>query len=167
MLVAGKRHALIYLQSSKHVARRDAVDANAMLGPLNGQTGSEVPHSGLCCIVWGLRLRDIHNGARHAANHDDATRRLAFHEVFGNGDRVKVSAIHIDTPQFLDAIMGVGYRIKVLGKPSRGYEVVDLAMSFDNLSERLVYRVRTRDVAVMSGDLGQPFLVRMRSEQVT
>lgn len=136
-----------------------------MLGPLNSQTGSEVPHSGLCCIVWGLRLRDVHNGAGHAANHDDATRCLALHEVFGNGDRVKVSAIHVDTPQLLDAVMGVGYRIIVFGEPGRGDKIVDLAMSLNNLSERLVYRVRTRDVAVMSGDFGQPFVVRMRSAQ--
>jgi hypothetical protein len=95
------------LQSSEHIARRDAVDTNAILCPLNGQTGSQVPHGGLCCIVWSLRLRNVHNGARHAANHDDATRCLAIHQMFGDSDRVEVSAIHVDTPQFLDAVVWV------------------------------------------------------------
>lgn len=39
------------LQGSQHVARRDAVDADAGLGPLDAERGAQVPDGSLGCVV--------------------------------------------------------------------------------------------------------------------
>ena len=147
---------MLNLQSREHVARRDAVDANAVLRPLDSQAGSQVPDSSLCCIVWGLRLGHVDDGTRHAANHDHAAWGLALHEVLGDSNCVQIGAVDIDAPELLNAVVRVRDCIVVLGESSRGDEIVHLAMSFEDFCERLVDRVRARDIAIVRGDFWQP-----------
>lgn len=97
-----------------------------------------MPDSSFCCIVWSLRLRHIDDGTRHAANHDHAAVGLALHEVLGYSNCVQIGAVDIDTPKLLNAVVGVRDRIVVLGKSSRGDEIVNLAMSFEDFRERFV-----------------------------
>lgn len=63
---------------------------------------------------------------------------LALHEVLGYSNCVQIGAVHIDTPKLLNAVVGVRDRIVVLGKSSRGDEIVNLAMSFEDFRERFV-----------------------------
>ena len=58
------------LQGGQHVAGANAVDADSCMRPFHGKTRSQMPHSGLCGIVRGLRLGYVNNGAGHRSNHD-------------------------------------------------------------------------------------------------
>jgi hypothetical protein len=86
------------LQSSEHVTRRDAVDTNACVCPLDGERRSHVTDSGLSGVVGSLRLRDVDNGTAHGSDHDNATGCLALHEVLGNTDGEEPGTVNVDTP---------------------------------------------------------------------
>lgn len=132
----------VNLQSREHVARTDAVDPDTRMCPLDCQTGSQMPYSRLGRVVWCLRLRHVHNGARHAANEYDASRCLSLHQMFRDTNTPKVGAVHIHLPQLLHTVIWVRYGIVVFGESGRCDEVVDLAMLADNVGETVVHACR-------------------------
>jgi len=92
----------------------------------------------LCGVVWCLRLRHVDDGARHATDHYYAAGALALHEVLGDADREQVGAVHVNTPELLDAVVGVVDGVEVLGEASRCDEVVDLAVLADDIGNRSI-----------------------------
>jgi len=147
------RLVMLYSQGSKHVTRRDGVDTDSSVCPLDGQTGAEMTDRSLGRVVWSLWLRHVDNGTRHTANHDHAALGLPLHEMLGHADGEKVGAVNIDAPQLLDAVVWVADCVKVLGEASRSDEVIDLAVIADDLLDDLVDRFRIRDIGVVSCDL--------------
>lgn len=105
---------------------------------------------------YGLRLGlgHVDDGARHAADHDDATRALALHEVASDGGGEEVGAVDVDSPELAHAINGVVDGLKVLGEASRGDEVVDLSVGSEDLGDAGLDGLGVRDVGVVGGDLG-------------
>jgi hypothetical protein len=101
-----------------------------------------------------LRLGNIDNGTGHAANHDHAAWGLARHEMTGDGCGKQIGAVNIDSPQLAHAINGVVDSLKVFGEASRGDEMVDFAMLFDNFGDAALNRFGVRNVGKVSGDGG-------------
>jgi hypothetical protein len=141
-------------QSCQHVSRRDAVDADAGMSPLDGQTRCQMSYGGFGGVVRCLWLRHVDDGARHAADEDNAARRVPLHQMLRDSHGVEVGSINVDPPELLDAVVGVRDGIVVFGEPGRCHQVVDFSMLFDNLGERLADRRRTRDIAEMGCDFG-------------
>lgn len=108
-----------------------------------------------CFLKGNLRLglRDVDNGARHAANHDHAAVALALHEVAGDRGGKQVCAVDVDGPQLAHAVDGVVDGLEVLGEAGRGDEVVDLAVGGEDLGDATVDRVGVGDVGVVGRHL--------------
>lgn len=121
--------------------------------PLNRQARSQVPYSSLGSVVRGLRLRHVHDCAGHGSDHDDASWRLALHQMPRDTSREQVRPVDIDTPEFLDSVIWIFYGVEVLGEAGRGNQVVDLTMLLHNLGNSGVDRVRVRNIGVMRCDL--------------
>lgn len=141
-------------QRCQHVSRADAVDTNAGMGPFDRQASRQMPHRRLGGIVWRLRLRDVDDASRHAANHDDAARGLSLHQMLRHADRKEVGPIDVDSPQLLHPVIGVRDRVIVLRKSGRSDQVVDLAVVTKYIGNRCVHRLGRRDIGIMGGDLG-------------
>lgn len=122
----------LYSQCSQHVTGRDAVDADAGVGPFNCQRAGQMTDGSLGRVVGCLRLGNVDNRTGHAANEDHAAWSLALHQVASNGGREKVGTVNVDTPQFLDTVIWVGDGVVVLGEASRGHQVVNAAVVADN-----------------------------------
>ena len=106
------------------------------------------------CDDLRLRLGNVHNGTAHTANEDNATRRLALHEVLGDGGGEEISAVNIDIPQLAHALYGVVDGLKVLSEAGRGDQVINLSMLLDDVLYAGIDRRRVRDVGVMRCHLG-------------
>ena len=106
------------LQGREHIARADAIDANAGMRPFDGEASREVPHRRLRRVVGRLRLRDVDDAPRHAADHNDTPGGLALHQMFRHADREQVGPINIDPPQLLHPVVRVRDCIVVFGEPS-------------------------------------------------
>ena len=124
------------------------------MSPLDCQTRCEMAHGRFGGIVRCLWLRNVDNGARHAADEDNATRRVPLHQMLRNSHGVEVGPVHVDSPKLLDAVVGVRDGIVVLGESGRCHQVVDSAMLFQDVRKRLVDRRRARDIAEMGCDFG-------------
>lgn len=111
-------------------------------------------HSSLGGIVWSLRLGNVDNCTRHAANHDHAAGRLALHQVLGDFAGPQIGTVHVDAPEFLNAVVWVFDRVEVFGEAGGGYEVVDFAVCCEDLVHGRVDGFGFGDVAVVSGDFG-------------
>lgn len=98
--------------------------------PFDSQTRSEMSHCSFSGIVRSLRLRHIHDCARHAANHDNASWRISLHKMLGYSHSIKIGTVDIDSPELLHTVVWVGDSIVVFGEPSRRYKVVNLPMRF-------------------------------------
>jgi hypothetical protein len=85
-----------------------------------------MPHRSLCSVVWCLWLRDIDNGTRHGADEYDAAWRLPLHEMLCHSNGKKICAVHVDTPELLDAIIRITNCI-IIFREAGG---CDLLMSF-------------------------------------
>lgn len=146
--------------------------------PLNSERGSHVAYTSLGNVIWAvgngcqfncrlvhpgmrllqvdlrLRLGHVDNRARHAANHDHAAAALALHEVTGDRGSKEKGTVHVDGPQLAHAVDGIVDGLEILGKASRGDEVVNLAVSLDDLGNTGFDGCRVADVGVVSGDFG-------------
>lgn len=96
--------------------------------------------------VLRLRLGNVDNGARHAANQDHASGCLALHEMARDRGSKQVSAVDIDSPQFAQAINRIVDGLVILSEAGRCNEVVNLAMLFDDFGDTSVDRGGVRDV---------------------
>lgn len=103
-----------------------------------------------------MRLRDIDNGAAHAANKDHATLGLTLHQVTGDRGSKQVGAIHIDRKQLTHALNGVVGSLKVLAEAGAGHEVVNLAVLGEDLGDAVVDTVGVGDIGKVSSDSGGP-----------
>ena len=122
--------------------------------PLDRQARRHLPDSRFGRIIRRLGLGNVDHGTRHGADHHDTARRFAFHEVPGNADGEEVGAVHIDAPELLHAVVGVGDGVEVLGEAGGGDEVVDTAVGGDDFGDGGCDGVGVRDVAVVGGDFG-------------
>lgn len=68
-----------------------------------------------------LRLRNIDDGTRHAANQYHASGGLSVHKVLGDTGRKHVCAINVDSPKLAHAVDWVVDGIEVLGEAGRCY----------------------------------------------
>jgi hypothetical protein len=146
----------MYSQCGKHVARRNAVDADTSMRPLDRETGREMADSSLGRVVRRLGLRNVHNRARHAAYHNDASGCLPLHEVLCNSNCVQICSINVDPPELLHAIMRIRNGIIILGEASRSDQVVDFAMGLQDFLQGLVDGCWARNVAKMCSDFRKP-----------
>lgn len=94
-------------EGRQHITGANAVNPDVVTSPFDSKRCSQVSHSGLGGIVRSLGLRNVDNGTRHTANHDNATGGFTIHKVLGNSRGPQVSTIHVDTPELLDAVMWV------------------------------------------------------------
>lgn len=72
-----------------------------------------------------------------------------------NGRRKQIRAVDIDPPQLAHAVDGVRDGLKVLSEAGRGHEVVDPAMSGDDLGEAGLDRGGVRDIGVVGCYFGE------------
>ena len=126
------------------------------MGPLDRQTRRHLPHRRFGRIVRRLGLGHVDDGPRHGADHDDAAGRFALHEVAGHADGEEVGAVHVDAPELLHAVVGVGDGVEVLGEAGGGDEVVDAAVGREDFGDGGCHGVGVRDVGVVGGDFGAP-----------
>lgn len=123
-------------QGREHVARRDTVDSNVSVRPLNRTGCSKMSHCGFCCIVGCLWLRNIDDGTRHGANEDHrAGCCVSFHEVFCNACSEEVCAVYVDAPELLHPFVGVGDGVVVLGKAGAGDQMINLAVLANDIGK--------------------------------
>jgi len=115
-------------------------------------------HSSLGGIIRGLWLWYIHNRARHAADHDDATRRVSFHQVLRNCNGIEVGAVHINSPKLLHAVVGVISSIIILSEASRSHQSVNFAMGLYDFGQGLVDGCWAGYIAEVSCNLWDPGL---------
>lgn len=145
-----------HLQCRKHVSWRDNINTNASMSPLNSQTGGQMSDSCLCCVVWCLRLGNVDNSARHAANKDHGSGCLSLHQVLSNCNCKEVCAIHVDAPKLADSLDRVVDSFEVLSESSGSDQVVDFAMVLDNLSDGGLDGLLGGNVGIVCSDLGDP-----------
>lgn len=145
-----------FLQSSKHVSRRDAVHPDASLRPLNSQRRGEMSDSCLGGVIRCLGLRDVDDRTAHASDEDHAALALPLHEVPGNGGSEKICSVDVDAPELAHPVDGVVDGLEVLGEAGRGDEVVDLAVLGQDLGYAGVDRGWVRDVGVVGCYFGKP-----------
>lgn len=143
------------VQSSEHVTRADAVDPDVVAGPFNGERRCQVSHCGLGSVVGCLGLRNVDNGAGHTANHDNAARSLAFHQVLRDTRGEQVGTVHVDAPKLLDSVVGIADGVEVLSESGRGDQVVDLAVLLHDVAQHLGHRVGVRHIGVVCSHLGE------------
>ena len=108
------------------------------MSPFYRQATSQVPYSSLRGVVRRLRLRYVYDGSRHRSDQDHTTLGFSLHQVAGHSYRKEVSAINIDSPKLLEAVIGVFDSVKILGEAGGSDEVVNLAVMPDDLGDRLV-----------------------------
>ena len=125
-------------QSGQHVTWANDIDTDTSMGPLDRQTGCQVANGGFGCVIRGLRLGDVDDGARHGPNHHDTTRGLPLHQVTSNSGSEQIRSIHIDAPELLHTVEGVGNRIEILGEAGRSDQMVNLAVILDDFLNRRV-----------------------------
>jgi len=73
------------LREEGKFTRRDAVDTDAILGPLSSKRLAELDHTSLGGIVAGLLLRVVDDGAGHGGNEDDGSGLVLGHQGTTNG----------------------------------------------------------------------------------
>ena len=131
--------------------------------PLHSKTSSQMSHGCLCSIVRCLRLRHIHNGARHRANHNHTALRLALHQMPSDLASKEVGPVNVHAPELPQPIWWVCDSVKVLGETCRCDQVIDLAVVLDNLGNCGFDRLVVRDIAEMRGDLGDTIITLVRT----
>lgn len=67
---------------------------------------------------------------------------------------VQIGPVHIDSPEFLDAVKGIRDGVEVLGKASRCHQMVDLAVICNDFGNGPVDRILVGDVGIVGGYLG-------------
>lgn len=142
------------LQGSQHIAGTDAVDADIVAGPLDGERGSKMAHGSLGSVVRRLGLGHVDNGAGHAADHDNAAGSLALHQVLGDAGGEEVCAVDVDTPELLHAVERVRDGVEVLREAGRGDEIVDFAVLGKHFRDGGVDGVGARNVGIVCGHIG-------------
>lgn len=125
------------LQCGEHVSGRNAVDAHTCVCPFDCERGRHVSDCSLRGVVRSLWLGDVDNGTTHGADHDNAARCVALHQVLGNTNSKEPCAVNIDAPQLLHAVVWVFDGWEVLGEAGGCDEVVDLAVLCDDLVQSL------------------------------
>ena len=100
-----------------------------------------MPDGGFGCVVRSLWLGHVNDSAGHGTDHDDATLRLPCHQVFSDFGAEKVCAVDVYTPELLNTVRGIFNSIKVLRETRRGDKMVDLAVGFNDLSDRGLDRI--------------------------
>lgn len=82
-----------------------------------------------------MRLGDVYDGTGHASNEDNASRALALHQVTSNGGSKEVGTVNVNGPKLANTVNGVFDGLEILGETSGGDEIVDLAVSLDDLCD--------------------------------
>jgi len=104
------------VQRRVHVARRDRVDADAVLGPLRRERFAEMDDAGLGGVVAGLLLGVVDDGARHGGDEDDGAGLLCLDQgpSDGLGHEERAGEVDVDETAehavvvFLSLDVGVG-----------------------------------------------------------
>ena len=69
----------------REITGRNAVNTDAILGPLSSQGLAELDNTSLGCVVAGLLLWVVDNGAGHRGNQDDGSGLVLGHQGTTNG----------------------------------------------------------------------------------
>lgn len=101
-----------------------------------------------------LGLRHVHNGTRHASDHNNATGSLSLHEVAGNRAREEVGSVNVDSPELAKTVDRIVDSFEIFGEASRGNQVVNLAVLLDDFGNASINRFGIADIGVVGGDLG-------------
>lgn len=101
-----------------------------------------------------LRLRNIDDGTRHAANKYHASGGLSLHEVLRDTGRKHVCPIYVDSPKLAHAVDWVIDGIEVLGEAGRCYQTVDLSVLAQDFGNASLNRYRVRNISAMSSYFG-------------
>lgn len=142
-----------------HVTRFDAVDTDSGVGPFDSKRATKVTDGSLGSVVWCLRLGNVDDGARHAANEDHGALSLTLHKVAGNSGCEEVSAINVDTPELLDAVVWVVDCVEVFGKASRSDQAVNLSVFGDDFLNDMRDGVRVGDITIVASHKRNPLTV--------
>lgn len=106
-----------------------------------------------------LGLGHIDNSTTHGTDEDHAALGLALHEVAGDASGEEVGALDIDSKELTQAVDGVVNGLEVLGKAGGCNEVVDLAMSLQDLGDADPDTLRVADIGEVGSHLGDPIEV--------
>ena len=147
------------LQCGQHVTGANAVDTDSGVRPFDGETRSQVPHCSLCSVIRRLRLWHIHDSAGHGTYQDHTALGLAVDQMPCDFAGEEVCSIHINAPQFSQAIRWVCDCVEIFGEAGGGYQVVYFAMDLDNFRNCGFDRLVVRDVAVVGCNLGDTTIV--------
>lgn len=142
------------LQRSQHIPRRNGINSNPRMSPLDSKRSAQMSDRRFSRIIRRLRLRHIHNRPAHTADEDHTARALTLEEVARDARGEEVRAVDVDAPELLHPVVGVRDGVEVLGEAGRGDEVVELAVRGDALVDAGRDGVRVRHVAVVGGDFG-------------
>lgn len=67
---------------------------------------------------------------------------------------VQIGSIDVDSPELLDTVKGIFDGVEVLGETSRSHQMIDLAVVCNDFGNRLVDRIRVRDIGVVGCNFG-------------
>ncbi len=116
------------------------------------QLPAHFPHGGHS----RLRLWNVDNGTRHAANQDHTTRGIAVHQVLRNAGGEQVCAVDIHIPELAHALNGVVDGLEVLGEPGAGNQVVDLPVLLDHAINAALHGFGVGDICIVCRHLRNP-----------
>ena len=142
------------LQCSQHIPRRNGIDPNPGMRPLDRERSAQMPDRRFGRIIRRLGLGHIDDGAAHTADEDHTSRALTLEQMARDARGEEVGAVDVDAPELLHAVVRVRDGVEVLGEAGGSHEVVQLAVRGDAFVDAGRDGVRVRHVAVVGGHLG-------------
>jgi hypothetical protein len=113
-------------------------------------------------IIRRLRLWHVDDRTRHGTNEDYAAWYFSLHKVLGHTRCEQISAVNVDTPEFLHPVIWIVDRVVVLSEARTGYEDVYLAVRFDDFFNAVRHRRGRANVAEMGRYFGDAVVVCVR-----
>ena len=97
----------------RELTGRDAVDTDAILGPLSSQGLAELDNTSLGCVVARLLLWVVDDRAGHRSNQDDGSRLVLGHQGTTNslGHHEGTGQVDIDQAAPHLEIVGLGWDV--------------------------------------------------------
>lgn len=156
------------VESSVHVAGRDGVDTDVVLGPFGGNGLAELDDTGLGGVVAALLLRVVDNGARHGGDEDQAAWLASGHHGAANGLGHEECTSKVDVNQATEHGRVVCFGLDVgVGNTSGVDESVGSAVDVNDGVDSGVDGSAVTDVHLEEGDGDARLLVQLSGGFIT
>lgn len=156
------------VEGSVHVARRDGVDTDLVLGPLGGDGLAELDDAGLGGVVAALLLGVVDNGAGHGGDEDQAARLASGHHgaADGLGHEECTSEVDVNKTTEHGRVVCLGLDVGV-GNTSGIDESVGSTVDVNDGVEGSVDGSAVTDIHLEEGDGDARLLVQLSSGFIT